>query len=205
MNIEVKPSKKLVDYKESMKILEKRVNDVFLGNKNELLWILEHKTVFTAGSSSSEKDVINKTIKVIKTNRGGKHTLHSPGQKVVYFVLNLNKRGKNIRALVNSIENIIIKTLKDYKIISHADRKNIGIWVVNKKKTEKIAAIGIKVKKWIAYHGFSINVSNNLKEYEKIIPCGVKNMKVTSIKNLGIDNYKNIEEIIINRFLNTFL
>ena len=205
MSIEVKNSKKLVDYKESMKILEKRVNDVFLGNKNEFLWILEHKTVFTAGSSSSEKDVINKNIKVIKTNRGGKHTLHSPGQKIVYFVLNLNKRGKNIRSLVNNIENTIIEILRNYKIISHADRKNIGIWVEHKKEVKKIAAIGIKVKKWIAYHGFSINVSNDLKEYQKIIPCGLKNKKVTSIRNLGIDNFKNIDDIIINKFLNTFL
>ena len=161
MNIEVKNSKKLVDYKKSMKILEKRVEDVFLGNKKELLWILEHNTVYTAGSSSNDKDVLSKKIKIIKTNRGGKHTLHSPGQKVVYFVLDLNKRGKDIRELVNKLENIIIETLKEYKIKSHADRKNIGVWVGKNTKKKKIAAIGIKVKKWIAYHGFSINVFNN--------------------------------------------
>ena len=205
MNIEVKNSLKLVDYNESMKILEKRVNDVFLGNKKELLWVLEHSTVYTAGSSSREEDVLNKNIKIIKTNRGGKHTIHSPGQKVVYFVLNLNKRGKDIRNLVDNIENIIIDILKEYKIISHTDKKNIGIWVGDQKYERKIGAIGIKVKKWIAYHGFSINVFNDLKKYNEIIPCGIKDKKITSLKNLGIKKFKNINEVIIDKFLNTFL
>ena len=104
MNIEVKNSQKPVDYNESMKILEKRVDDVFKEKKKELLWILEHNTTYTAGSSSIESDLVDISTKVIKTNRGGKHTIHSPGQKVVYFVLNLNKRKKNIRQLVNQIE-----------------------------------------------------------------------------------------------------
>ena len=205
MNIEVKNSLKLVDYNESMKILEKRVNDVFLGNKKELLWVLEHSTVYTAGSSSREEDVLNKNIKIIKTNRGGKHTIHSPGQKVVYFVLNLNKRGKDIRNLVDNIENIIIDILKEYKIISHTDKKNIGIWVGDQKYERKIGAIGIKVKKWIAYHGFSINVFNDLKKYNEIIPCGIKDKKITSLKNLGVKKFENINEVIIDKFLNTFL
>jgi len=205
MNIEVKNSLKLVDYNESMKILEKRVNDVFLGNKKELLWVLEHSTVYTAGSSSREEDVLNKNIKIIKTNRGGKHTIHSPGQKVVYFVLNLNKRGKDIRNLVDNIENIIIDILKEYKIISHTDKKNIGIWVGDQKYERKIGAIGIKVKKWIAYHGFSINVFNDLKKYNEIIPCGIKDKKITSLKDLGVKKFENINEVIIDKFLNTFL
>jgi lipoyl(octanoyl) transferase len=205
MNIEVKNSLKLVDYNESMKILEKRVNDVFLGNKKELLWVLEHSTVYTAGSSSREEDVLNKNIKIIKTNRGGKHTIHSPGQKVVYFVLNLNNRGKNIRGLVDDIENIIIDILKEYKIISHADKKNIGIWVGDHKNEQKIGAIGIKVKKWIAYHGFSINIFNDLNKYNEIIPCGLKNKKITSLKDLGVRKFENINEVIIDKFLNTFL
>ena len=95
MNIEVKNTVKPVDYTESMKILENRVEDVYLGKKDEFLWILEHKTVYTAGASSNEKDLLDKNIKVVKTNRGGKYTLHSPGQKVIYFVLDLNKRGKD--------------------------------------------------------------------------------------------------------------
>ena len=203
--MEVKNSVKPVDYNDSMKILEKRVEKVLLGKKNELLQILEHNTVYTAGTSSNDEDLIDKSAKIIKTNRGGKHTLHSPGQKVIYFVLNLNKRGKDIRKLVTNVENCIIDILREYKIKSYPDKKNIGIWVGNKKNSKKIAAIGIRVKKWIAFHGFSLNISNNLSKYKKIIPCGIKNKKITSLKDMKIKNYKNIEEIIIKKFLNIFL
>ena len=205
MNIEVKNSIKPVDYIDSIKILEKRVMDVFEGKKNELLWILEHNTVYTAGTSSNEKDLIDKNLKVIKTTRGGKHTLHSPGQKVVYFVINLNKRKKDIKRLVNKIEDCIIQILKTYKIESYPDRKNIGIWVDDKNNSKKIASIGIKVKKWIAYHGFSLNVSNDLSKYKKIIPCGINSKKVTSLKKMGVKDFGNIEEIIEEKFLNIFL
>ena len=205
MNIEVKNSVKPVDYSKSMKILDKRVDEVFLGKKNELLWILEHNTVFTAGTSSNQKDLIDKNIKVIKTNRGGKHTLHSPGQKVVYFVLNLNNRKKDIRRLVTNVENCIIEILKEYKIKSFADKKNIGIWVRKNDELKKIAAIGIRVKKWVAFHGFSINVSNDLNKYKKIIPCGIKNKGITSLKDLKVIKYNNIDEVIIKKFLNIFL
>ena len=118
MTIEVKNSVKLIDYTKSMKILEKRVHDVFLGSKDEMLWIVEHKPVYTAGTSSIDADLIDKSIDVIRTNRGGKHTYHGPGQKVVYFVLNLNKRKRDIRKLVNKIENCIIDILNEYKIKS---------------------------------------------------------------------------------------
>ena len=125
MNIEVKNSVKPVDYNKSIEILERRVEDILLGKKNELLWILEHNTVYTAGTNSNEKDLINKNIKIIKTNRGGKHTIHSPGQKIIYFALNLNKRGKDIRMLVSKIETCIMEILKEYQIKSYTDKKNI--------------------------------------------------------------------------------
>ena len=200
MTIEVKNSIKPLDYVESINMLEKRVEEVLLGRKNELLWILEHKTVYTGGTSSNQKDLINKSIKIIKTNRGGKYTVHSPGQKIIYFVLNLNKRKKDIRKLVIQIENCVINILKEYELSSHTDKKNIGIWVEDK----KIAAIGIRVKKWIAYHGFSLNVSNDLTKYNEIIPCGIKDKGITSLKDLGVNNYNNIEKIITKQFLNTF-
>jgi len=205
MTIEVKNSEKPVNYMKSIQILENRVNDVFSGKKSELLWILEHKTVYTAGMSSREEDLLNKSLKVIKTKRGGKHTLHSPGQKIVYFVLDLNKREKDIRKLVTKIENCIMEILEEYNIKSYADKKNIGIWVKKKGKIMKIAAIGIRVKKWIAYHGFALNISNDLSKYENIVPCGIKNRGITSLKKLGINNHKNIEKIIIKKFLNIFL
>mgnify|MGYP001494312857 CR=1 FL=1 len=204
MNIEVKNSIKSIDYDESMKILEKRVLDVSFGIKNELLWILEHNSVYTAGTSSKNIDLLDKKIKVIKTNRGGKHTYHGPGQKVVYFVLNLNKRKKDIRELVNNLERCIIETLKEYSIASYRDNKNIGIWVGDKRNLKKIAAIGIRVKKWIAYHGFSLNINNDLTKYNSIIPCGIKDKGITSLEQMGITNHQNINKIITEKFLSFF-
>ena len=198
MNIEFKISKKPVVYGKAIRFLEKRVEKVKNGGR-EFIWILEHPTTFTAGVRFSKNEIIDKSISIKKTNRGGKITLHNPGQKIVYFVINLNKRKKSIRNLVTQIENIIINFLKFYGIKSNADRKNIGVWVNNK----KIAAIGIRVSRWVAYHGFSINVSNNLEDYKKIIPCGLDNSKITSIKNEG-NNYKNINtnlKKVINKYL----
>jgi len=205
MNIELKNSNKLIDYTDSMKILEERVKDVFSEEKSELLWILEHKMVYTAGTSSKDEDILDKNLKIVKTNRGGKHTLHSPGQKVIYFVLNLNKRKKDIRILVQKVEKCIIEILKEYKIKSYSDRKNVGIWVGNPKNLMKIAAIGIRVKKWIAYHGFSLNVNNDLSMYKKITPCGIRDKGITSLEEMGIKDFHNIDKVIIEKFLNIFL
>ena len=204
MTIEVKNSIKPLDYVESINSLENRVNDVLLGKKNELLWILEHNTVYTGGTSSNLKDLISKDIKIIKTNRGGKYTVHSPGQKVIYFVLNLNNRRKDIRKLINQIEECVINILREYDISSFADKKNIGIWVNKNKNPKKIAAIGIKVKRWVAYHGFSLNVSNDLNKYKGIIPCGIKDKGITNIKEMKVKNYKSINKIIIRKFLDIF-
>ena len=205
MNIDVKISVKPIDYIKSVNILEKRVIDVLQGKKDELLWILEHNPVYTAGTSSKIADLLDKNLNVIKTNRGGKHTYHGSGQKVVYFVLNLNRRERDIRKLISKIENCIIDILSEYKIKSYPDKKNIGIWVDDKNDLMKIAAIGIRVKKWIAYHGFALNVCNDLSKYNGIIPCGIKNKGITSLKKLGIKKYNNIENIITKNFLNIFL
>ena len=205
MNIDVKISVKPIEYIKSVNILEKRVLDVLQGKKAELLWILEHDPVYTAGTSSKITDLLDKNLNVIKTNRGGKHTYHGPGQKIVYFVLNLNKRERDIRKLITKIENCIIDILSEYKIKSYPDKKNIGVWVGTKNNSKKIAAIGIKVKKWVAYHGFALNVCNDLSKYNGIIPCGIKDKGITSLKKLGIKKYNNIEQIIAKSFLNIFL
>jgi lipoyl(octanoyl) transferase len=179
MSIEIKISKKLVSYEKAMLFLNKRVEEVKFSRNKEIIWILEHPTTYTAGVSFNKKEILDKKIKVIKTNRGGKITLHNPSQKIVYFVINLNKRKKDIRKFINCIERSIIDFLKIYRIKANKDKKNIGIWVKNK----KIAAIGLRVSKWIAYHGCSINIANNLNQYLKIIPCGLNNKEITSINN----------------------
>ncbi len=174
MNIEIKRSVKPVIYKKAISFLDRRINEILDNNANELIWILEHPDTYTAGIRSNKKEILDKKIKIIKTNRGGKMTYHGKGQLICYFVLDLRKRHKDIRKLINSIENTIILSLKEINIKSFSDRNNIGIWVNHKKRIKKVASIGIKVKKWIAYHGFSININTNLKKYNKIIPCGIR-------------------------------
>ena len=197
MTIEVKISKKHVSYKTAFIFLKKRVDLIKKSQGRELLWILEHPLTYTMGIRSMENEILDKKIKPVKTNRGGKVTLHSPGQKIVYFVINLNKRKKDIKNLIEQIEKIIINFLKLYKINSYADKKNIGIWV----KDKKIAAIGIRVSSWIAYHGFSINIKNNLSFYEKIIPCGLNNKKITSVKSESKVKISNVEKKLKDIFL----
>ena len=179
MSIEIKISKKRIPYKKAMLYLEKRVEEVKNGDNKELIWILEHPKTYTGGVTFNKNEIIDKSIKIIKTNRGGKITLHNPGQKIIYFVINLNNRKKDIRKLINALENTIIRFLLIFNIKAKKDKKNIGIWV----KEKKIAAIGLRVTRWIAFHGFSINISNNLKDYLKIKPCGLDNKKITSVLN----------------------
>ena len=200
MKLEVKISHKKVDYNKAIQLLEKRVNEVIEGKKPELLWILEHNSIYTGGTSYKKEDILNKNIFVVKTSRGGKITYHGPGQKIIYFVLNLNKRKRDIRLLITKIEDCIIQILNNYNIKSFPDRKQIGIWIKDKKSIKKIAAIGIKVRKWVAYHGFSINVSNDLKFYKNIVPCGINDRGVTNIKSIKKRKYKNINKVIIENF-----
>ena len=197
MTLEVKISKKLVPYKLAFKFLKNRINSIKKHKSNDLLWILEHPLTFTGGIRSKKNEILDKKIKLVKTNRGGKITLHNPGQKIVYFALDLNKRKKDIRNLVKQIEISIIEFLELYDIKSYSDKENIGVWVRGK----KIAAIGIRVSQWIAYHGCSININNNLEHYKKIIPCGLDNDKITSIKNESKKKLINIERNLKKVFI----
>jgi len=201
MNIDIKKSTKPVKYSDAIEMLEKRV--VLVGKKksNELIWILQHPTIFTAGKSFNQNEILDKNIKLIKTSRGGKITWHGPGQLICYFVINLNERNKDIRKFVSLIENTIIETLKKYKINCFSDRNNVGIWVYHNKKIKKIGAIGIKIKKWIAYHGFSLNINNKLNEYRKIIPCGIKHRGVTNLNFIKKQNYNKIRDEIVSNLI----
>ena len=201
MNIEIKISKKPIEYEKAIKYLEARLDKIKEGKAKELIWILEHNDIYTAGSSYKDDEILDKKIKLIKTNRGGKITWHGPGQIIFYFLIDLTKRNKDIRNFLTVIESSIIKSLKEYNISSFSDRKNIGIWIKKRNSTKKIAAIGIRVKKWIAYHGFSLNINNDIEKYKKIIPCGIKNKGVTNLRLVKDLNYKYLKKKIIKNLL----
>jgi len=201
MSIEIKISKKPIEYLKAISILEKRMTKLKDKKGSELIWILEHPNTYTRGIRSNDDEILDKRLKIINTNRGGKITWHGAGQKVCYFVINLNTRCKDVRKFILIIEKAIIKTINEYGIKSYADRNNVGIWVNHDNKTKKVAAIGLKIKRWIAYHGFSINVSNKLDAYKKIIPCGIKNKSVTNLKEIIDQNYKGIEKKIVNNLI----
>ena len=200
MNIEIKKSIKPVNYFDAINILESRLKDLYENNEQELIWTLEHNEVFTAGTSYKENEIIDKSIKILETNRGGKITYHGPGQLICYFVLDLRKK-KDIRKFITTIEKTIIQTLKFYKIETFPDKNNIGIWHKYNNEVKKIAAIGIRVSKWIAYHGFAININNDLENYKKIIPCGISDKGVTNLKNILDQDYSNLSDILIKNFI----
>ena len=201
MSIEIKKSIKPVNYLDAISFLEKRVEKIIKRQEKELIWILEHPSIFTAGTSYNEKDIIDKEIDIIKTSRGGKITWHGPGQLICYLTIDLNNRKKDIRKFVQIIEKSIIESLEEIGVSSQSDKKNIGIWVNSNKEEKKIAAIGIKVKKWIAYHGFSLNIDNDLSNYKKIIPCGIKDKGITSLKELNIYKFSKLSEIILKKLI----
>tara|TARA_Y100000768_G_scaffold365906_1_gene327605 strand:+ start:433 stop:1062 length:630 start_codon:yes stop_codon:yes gene_type:complete len=201
MNIEIKKSKKPIKYKDAIEFMENRLLDLSQNKSTDLIWILEHDEIFTGGKSFKENEILNKSIKIVKTNRGGKITYHGPGQLICYFVIDLKKRKKDIRKFVNLIEKTIIDTLTFYGIKSFADRDNIGVWYKDNSNIKKIAAIGIRVSKWIAYHGFSININNDLNKYKDIIPCGIKDRGVTNLNKIKNQNYNNLEKILIKNFI----
>ncbi len=200
MNIEIKKSVKPVNYIDAINIMEERLEQIFNNKEKELIWTLEHREIYTAGTSYSEKDIIDKSIKIIETNRGGKITCHGPGQLIFYFVLDLRNK-KDIRKFINSIEKTIIETLKTFDIETFSDKDNIGIWYNENGKVEKVAAIGVRVKKWIAYHGFAININNNLDQYKKIIPCGIKDKGITNLVKIKKKDYSKLEDLLIEKFI----
>ena len=200
MNIEIKKSIKPVNYFDAINVLESRLKDLYENNVQELIWTLEHNEVFTAGTSYKENEIVDKSIKILETNRGGKITYHGPGQLICYFVLDLRKK-KDIRKFITIIEKTIIQTLKVYKIETFSDKDNIGIWYNENGKVKKVAAIGVRVKKWIAYHGFAININNNLDQYKKIVPCGIKNKGITNLVKIKKKDYSKLGDLLIEKFI----
>ena len=201
MNIEIKKSQKPVKYEDALTFMEHRLREINEKKSKDLIWILEHEEIFTAGTSYKETEILDKSIKIIKTNRGGKITYHGPGQLICYFVIDLKKRNKDIRKFISTIEKTIINTLKNYNIETFTDKKNIGIWYNYNQQIKKIAAIGVRVSKWIAYHGFSINIKNDLKRYEAIIPCGIEDKGITNLKEIKDLNYKELGNKLVENFI----
>ena len=200
MNIEIKKSVKPVNYLDAINLLESRLQQLYEKKEKELIWTLVHNEIFTAGSSYNQNEIIDKSIKIIKTNRGGKITCHAPGQLVCYFVLDLRDK-KDVRKFITVIEKTIKDTLNFFKIETFSDKKNIGIWHKNNDQIKKVAAIGVRVSKWIAYHGFAININNNLEQYKKIIPCGISNRGVTNLKEIKNQDYSDLENKLIEKFI----
>jgi lipoyl(octanoyl) transferase len=201
MNIEIKKSQKPVKYEDALKFMEKRLIEIDQNKSSDLIWILEHDDLYTAGTNYKESEILDKSIKILKTNRGGKITYHGPGQLICYFVIDLKKGKKDIRKFISIIEKTIVETLKYYKINTFPDKENIGVWYNDKSYIKKVAAIGVRVSKWIAYHGFSINITNDLKKYNSIVPCGVKDKGITNLKNIKDQDYKGIENKLIENFI----
>ena len=201
MSIEIKKSEKPVIYEDAKKMMEERLLNVDQNKSNELIWTLEHPDIYTAGTSYNENDILDKSIKILKTNRGGKITYHGPGQLICYFVIDLKKRKKDIRNFISIIEKTIIDTLQFFNIKTFSDKENIGIWYKDNEQTKKVAAIGVRISKWIAYHGFSININNNLEKYKAIIPCGIKDKGITNLKQIKDQDYRELEKKLVEVFI----
>ena len=201
MSIEIKKSEKPVIYEDAKKMMEERLLNVDQNKSNELIWTLEHPDIYTAGTSYNESDILDKSIKILETNRGGKITYHGPGQLICYFVIDLKKRKKDIRSFITIIEKTIIDTLQFFNIKTFSDKENIGIWYKDNEQTKKVAAIGVRISKWIAYHGFSININNNLDKYKAIIPCGIKDKGVTNLKQIKDQDYKELNKKLVEIFI----
>ena len=208
MNIEIKKQYDLVDYEASVKFMQLRVNEISRNLQKELIWFLNHDHIYTKGTSANENEILKTNeIKIVKTNRGGKTTYHGPGQRIVYFMIDLNSKKKDIRKFITIIEQSLIDFLKNYKINATTFRDRVGIWVTGKDgqtfdKEEKIGAIGLRLQKWITYHGLSFNIKPDMANYEYINACGLKNFKNTSLFKLGINLD---EECFDNEYSKIFL
>jgi len=208
MNIEIKKQYDLVDYEASVKFMQLRVNEISRNLQKELIWFLNHDHIYTKGTSANENEILKTNeIKIVKTNRGGKTTYHGPGQRIVYFMIDLNSKKKDIRKFITIIEQSLIDFLKNYKINATTFKDRVGIWVTGKDgqtfdKEEKIGAIGLRLQKWITYHGLSFNIKPDMKNYEYINACGLENFKNTSLFELGINLD---EECFDNEYSKIFL
>ena len=198
--------KKTIDYPDSIEFMEKKIEDIHKDNCKEFLWFLEHDNIYTAGTSAKQKDLINSNkFKVYKSSRGGQYTYHGPGQRVVYLMLNLRKKGYDIRKFISLIEEWIIKSLKDIDVNAVNDKNHVGIWIKDKNSLKKISSIGLRVRRGITFHGISINLNPNLENFKGINPCGNDPKNVTSLEEIGLKNkIKKFDQVLIKNFSTVF-
>ena len=196
----------VVDYPYSIKFMEKQVEEIYKNNCKEFLWFLEHDNIYTAGTSAKPEDLIEKNkFKVYESSRGGQYTYHGPGQRVVYLMLNLRKKGYDIRKFISLIEEWIIKSLKDIDVNAVNDKNHVGIWIKDKNSLKKISSIGLRVRKGITFHGISINLNPNLENFKGINPCGNDPKDVTSLEEIGLKNkIKKFDQVLIKNFSTVF-
>jgi len=206
-DVEWRVSKELVHFEDALNFMQKRVEEIIAGTSPGLIWILEHHPVYTAGVSAQDADLLAKTdIPIFQTNRGGKYTFHAPGMKIIYVMLDLKKffapEKPDVARFVEFLENWVISILAEFGIEGQIKKGRVGIWVVDKNGQEKkIAAIGIKLKKWVSYHGIAININPDLAGFNNIVPCGIKEFGVTSMAEiLGKFDAKNFDEIVRRKF-----
>ena len=207
--IEYAISRDLVNYPESVKIMEKRIENISSKKKSELIWFLEHPSIYTAGTSADKKDLLEKNIfPVFKSSRGGEYTYHGPGQRIVYIMLDLRERNYDIRSFVNALETSVMDTLNDLGVKSLLINGKVGVWIkssIKNQSEKKISSIGLRVRKGITFHGISINIKPNLDHFNGIISCGNKNNGVTSLKELGIMlPTEKIDEILLKNLKKRF-
>ena len=201
---EWKSERSILSYIYSVKEMEKRALEIRSGKAPELIWFLEHPAVYTAGTSAKDVDLINANhFPVYHTGRGGQYTYHGPGQLVVYVMLDLHKHGRDLRSYVANLELWIISALSEFGVVGEQIRGKVGIWVNRENgRKDKIGAIGVRVRRWVTYHGFSINISPDLRHYDGIIPCGIAdpNLGITSLADLGLNVSKNNMEISLRKY-----
>lgn len=210
MRITWKKDTRLIDYDEALSEMERVVGNIILGQDHQTIWFLEHPDIYTAGTSANKDSLLDpKKFPVYETGRGGGYTYHGPGQCVVYFMLDLKKifapHEPDLRKYIYYLEQIIIESLKEISISGERRDGRVGIWVETEKGEKKIAAIGVRVRKWVTYHGIAININPNLNNFEGIVPCGISEYGVTSVSdlgnNLGIERFDNIIKSKIKKVL----
>jgi lipoyl(octanoyl) transferase len=175
-----------IAYPEAIETMESRVDDIIERTKPELIWMLQHPPLYTAGTSSDIKELKDVTrFPVFEAGRGGRYTYHGPGQRVIYAMIDLRERGQDLRAHVWRLEEWIIRVLADFKVKAERREGRIGLWVTTGDTEEKVAAIGVRIRKWVAYHGLSLNIDPDLSHFSGIVPCGISEFGVTSLHKLG--------------------